>query len=130
MAQQITVTLVSKDGLVDQDASETAFRTALLNYVANRETEQSTIASAVNAQFDKHPGASINMPALASMTLASLNVQPENYGTLEKLALDYVRENASDKREDGKLFKIGKGKGGGCRRWSDVPVDAPKPDSK
>jgi hypothetical protein len=122
----LTVTLVSKDGAVDQSASEAAFRTALLNYVAQRETEQSTIAAAVSAQFDKHPGVSINMPALASMVLASLNVQPENFSTLEALALGYVRENASEKREDGKLFRIGKGKGGGVKRWSEIPVEAPK----
>jgi hypothetical protein len=130
MAQQITVTLVSKDGSLNQDASEAAFRSAYLNFVAQRETEQSTIADAVGALFDAHQGTSINMPAVASMACAKLNAQPENYSTLTELVLSYVRENASEKREDGKLFRIGKGKGGGVKRWSEIPVEAPKPESK
>jgi len=121
----LTVNLVTKDGAIDQDASRKAFNEALVKYVAERETEQSTIATAVNAQFDKHPGVSINMPALASMTCAALNAQPANFSTLEERCLSYVRENASDKREDGKLFRIGKGKGGGVRRWAEIPVETP-----
>lgn len=121
----LTVTLVSKDGAIDQEASRQEFNKALAQYVTARETEQSTIADAVSSVFDRHPGTPINMPALASMVLASLNVQPENYSALEGLTLGYVRENASEKREDGKLFRIGKGKGGGVRRWSDIPVEQP-----
>jgi len=39
--------------------------------------------------------------------------------------MNYVRANASEKREDGKLFRIGKGKGGGVRSWANIPVEAP-----
>jgi len=122
----LTVQLVRHaDGSVDVDGSTASFEAALSDFVAQSETEQSTIAATVNAQFDKHPGTAIKLPNLASMTCAALNAQPVNYTRLEGLALSYVRANASEKREDGKLFRIGRGKGSGVRRWSEIPTEAP-----
>jgi hypothetical protein len=66
------------------------------------------------------------MPYVVGQTLRGLNVQPENYKTLESLVASFIRENAGD-RDSGKAFNIGKGKGGGVLRWIDQP--APKPDA-
>jgi hypothetical protein len=129
MATTLTVTLVEKDGAVDREGSEKAFSAALTKHLAESETQRKVVADAVLAQFAKFPGTPITMPNLGSMTCAALNAVPANYSTLEGLALDYVRANASDKREDGKLFRIGKGKHGGVQRWSDIPVEAPKADA-
>jgi hypothetical protein len=121
----ITISLVTKDGSVDQEASRQAFDTALSKYIAERETEESTIAAAVSAVFDKFPGAAVNMPALASMALQHLNALPSNYSTLDEKCKQYVRDNAGA-RESGKLFVIGKGKNGGVKRWADQPAAAPE----
>lgn len=128
----LTITLVRHtDGSIDEAGSTRAFSAALAKHVAERETEVATIAAAVNGVFDRYLGASINMPALASMALQSLNVQPENFKALELRCLEYVRENAQgDKAEDGTVanpsstFVIGKGKGGGVTRRCDRPAKA------
>lgn len=119
----LTITLVTKDGNIDQDASRAAFDAQLTKFVAERETELSTIGNAVHAVFDAYKGASINMPALANLALQRLNAQPSNFSTLEERTLQYVRDNAGT-RESGAMFAIGKGKGGGVKRWADQPTEA------
>lgn len=115
------------DGSVDLEATVTKFQGDLVQFVAERETEQAVIAEAVNAIFDAHPGAAINMPALQTFALQRLNAQPENYTILADRVADYVRENAQgETREDGSherpgsLFVIKKGKGGGVHRRADM----------
>lgn len=136
MATSLTVQLVDTDGHIDQAQSEAAFRSALLKHIAERETEQEQIAEAVSALFDQYKGASINMPAVASMTAQRLNAQPETFKVLSERVLDYVRANSQgETQEDGtverpdSLFVIGKGKGGGCYRRADRPAK-PAADSK
>lgn len=128
MSKQVNLTIalvLNADGSTDEAASEKAFRAALTKHISESETQKSTVAAAVLGQFAKFPGEPITMPTLGSMVCASLNAVPANHATLEKVALDYVRANASEKREDGKLFRIGKGKNGGVQLWSDIPVKAP-----
>ena len=120
----LNVQLVLVNGKVDQDASRDAFEAALSHFVAQHETETATLATAVDAVLANHPNKGIAMPILASLALNTINVQPENFSALSEQLMNYVRANASEKREDGKLFRIGKGKGGGCRRWTDIPVEA------
>jgi hypothetical protein len=133
----LTITLVtgSDDDLA---ANEAAFRTSYLAFVAEREIEDGNIGDAVHAVFDQYKSASINMPALAGFVLQRLNVQPENFNALEARVMEYVRQNADlheKKAKDGTItqtaeaprtrtFTIGKGKGGGVKRWSDHPVKA------
>lgn len=113
------------DGSVDVDASLAAAKSAILNHIAARETEQATVADAVAETFDKLNGAKANMPYVVNATLRSLNAQPENFKSLSELVAGYIRENAGDK-DSGKLFHIGKGKGGGVLRHSDQPVAKPE----
>lgn len=112
----------------DRAASLKNAETALDKYIAERETEQETIAAAVKAVFDEFPGAALTMPTIEGMVTRHLNATPANYKTLAKLGLDYVRANCGT-RESGAIFSKSKGVGGGVRRWSDVPVDAPAADS-
>lgn len=120
--QTLNITLArSADGAVDLDGTLAACRTAVLKFVAERETERETIGAAVAETFDALNGARANMPYVVGQTLRSLNVQPENFKALESLVGSYIRENAGDK-DSGKLFQIGKGKGGGVIRHSDQPV--------
>lgn len=107
-------------GELDLSATVAKFEGALLQYQAERETELATIGAAVNAVFDAHKGASINMPAVTSLALQKLNVQPETYKALSERVQAFVRDNASEERGGG-IFRIAKGKGGGVSRWADVP---------
>ena len=109
------------DGSIDLDATVTKFSGDLLRFQTERELEAEAVGVAVNAVFDQFPGAKLNMPAVTSMALQKLNVQPENFKTLTEKVQGYIRDRAGD-RESGALYHIGKGKGGGVVRWADVPV--------
>lgn len=120
--QTLNITLARHaDGSVNEDATLDAARTAIRLFVAERETETATISAAVSDVFDALNGAKANMPYVVNQTLRELNVQPENYKALETRVAQYIRENAGDK-DSGKLFQIGKGKGGGVLRHADQPV--------
>lgn len=135
------------DGSVDLESSLLAFEAKVNNYVAEVELETEAIAAAVAAVFDKHRGVRMNMPFIISQSLQHLNVQPENSKSLTDRVHAYIQENADQdtvwKTDDkgkviGKgderievtpaeedrtrMFGIGKGKGGGVVRWSDIPV--------
>ena len=110
----LNITLArAADGSVDEAATLAECQSAIRNYVAQRETEQATIAVAVGEVFDLLKGGRANMPFVINQALRSLNAQPENFKALSERVADYVRENASEDRASGKLFKIGKGKGAG-----------------
>lgn len=123
----LNITLArSADGSVDVDASVAAFKAAVLVHIAERETETATIAAAVSETFDSLNGARANMPYVVGETVRRLNPQPANYNALTAAVAQYIRDNAGD-RDSGKLFAIGKGKGGGVLRHSDQPE--PKPEA-
>lgn len=137
MSTNLSFALVlATDGTIDTDASLSSAKKTLLTYVAERETESEQIGEAVHAVFDQYKGASINMPALQSMALTHLNVQPESFKVLGERVAQYVRDNADlpevkDKAGNvtqaaeparTRAFKISKGKNGGVRRWADHPV--------
>lgn len=138
MALSLTIALVlGSDGKVDDARSEASFQAALAQYKAQRETEETEIAAAVNACFDAYPGAGQNLQALINGALNKLNVQPANYKVMSDKVSAYIHENSDrvEKRDRKtgaviavaeaprtRLFGIKKGVGGGCRRWSDVPV--------
>lgn len=135
------------DGSVDLDASLAKFEGTLSNHIASVELETVEIANAVSAAFDKFPGARLGMTYVINQALQILNVQPENHKTLEGRVHVYIQENADqdavyatdpktgkvigkgDERvmvtepeaDRTRMFGIGKGKGGGVVRWSDVP---------
>ena len=114
---QITVDLVMENGKVDSEASTEAFESALANFVAQRETEVSTLGAAVISVLQSHPGKGIAMPVLTSLALNSINVQPEAFTALGAATLQYIRDNS--KGEDS-LFVVSKGKNGGCSLRSDT----------
>ncbi len=124
MATKLTVDLVRcEDGSVDVAGSEAAFSGALVKYIAERETEDTEIALAVDGVFDRLNGARGNMPYVVSQALQALNVQPENHKVLTEKVADFIRANAQG---DEAVYHIGKGKSGGCFRLSDEPEDARK----
>jgi broad specificity polyphosphatase/5'/3'-nucleotidase SurE len=110
--------VVKTDGEINVEETVQKFCAEVLNYKTNRELEAETVGNAVHAVFDEWRGVNINMPALQSAALNHLNFQPENHKSLSQRIAEYVRANAGA-RETGALFFIGKGKGGGVKRWSD-----------
>lgn len=106
-------------GELDLSRTVQKFEGELLKYQVERETELATIGAAVNAVFDEHLGACINMPAVTSLALQRLNVQPETYKALSERVQAFVRDNAGERGSS--VFSIAKGKGGGVRRWADTP---------
>jgi len=114
--------VVKTDGEINVDETVNKFRAELLVYKTERELEAETVGQAVNAVFDDWRGVNINMPALQTAALKYLNFQPENHKALSQKVAEYVRAN-SGKRETGALFFIGKGKGGGVKRWADHPEE-------
>jgi len=120
MSKTLSFTLVLSAGSIDREASLKAAADTLDRFIAERDTQQETIAAAVGAVFDAHRGVNLTMPTIEGMALRHLNAQPSNYKVLGKLTLDYVRANAGD-RASGATFGIQKGKNGGVCRWADVP---------
>ncbi len=133
MSKSLSFALVlSATGTIDREQSLASAESALDSFISESETQDATIAAAVEAVFDAHRGVNLTMPTIAGMTLRHLNVGPANYKTQEKRVLDYVRANADKdgKRSGTRLFGIQKGKNGGVCRWSDVPEAPASTDSK
>ncbi len=117
----LTVELVlDQAGNVDSQASSDAFDMALSAHIQERETQTEQIAEAVTSLFDQYRGTAIQVPTLSGMAAQRLNAQPANRKTISGRVADYVRNNADGKGQN--LFQISKGKGGGVKRVSDLPV--------
>jgi hypothetical protein len=113
--------VVLSAGSVDVAASTAKFTAALNTYIAERETENGQIATAVSAVFDSHKGKVLTMPTLAALALQQLNAQPENFKALTDRVTNYIRENS---RGEGAPLRVTKGKGGGVSRRADAPAPA------
>ena len=104
---------------------------ALDDYLAEREAMGADVSAAVNAVFDRYPGASLGVPFVVRVALQHLQATPANNGILDKLIHSYLTSNSQgEKAEDGSvanpnsLFVIAKGKGGGAKRRSDIKSEA------
>lgn len=131
----INVTLIKgKDGTLDRAATLAAAASMFDSYVSTSAQYDVGIAKAVAAVFDANPGVALNAKALASFVTQELQNQgeikvlPANIGALHTALSAYISANSSGvKPEDralGKLFATGRGRAGGTKRWSDVPVTA------
>lgn len=118
-------TFVVRDstGSIQVDETVDKFRSALISYQAERETELATISHAVDTVFSQNRGAHIVLRAVATLALNELHVQRENFQVLNDKVLAYVRENIGT-RESGAMFGLARGPNGGVCRWADVPVKA------
>jgi hypothetical protein len=130
--QEFTITLVTgPDGTVDREESMAAAAIALDDYLAAQEAMGADVSSAVHTVFDRYPGASLGVPFVVRVALEVLKATPANNAILDKSIHAYLTANGQgDKREDGSvpnpdsLFLINKGKGGGCKRRSDIKPTA------
>ena len=132
---KIEIALVNgADGSVDIDGTLSLARTTIENYVASRFTEDSTIAEAVSAVFDAHPGTRMNMPFVINQALQHMSVteQPGSYNVLYKKVHSYIQDNSQGKTDKvtkavenpNSLFVIGRGKNAGTARRADLKTAA------
>lgn len=134
MSESLTVELVVVDGVVDADESLLAFETALENRVAEREIEQTGIATAVAELFalTENFGKAVAMPTIASMVCASLHVPAQSHSVITERVLNYLRAQSQGKVVDGveerpaSLLVTTKGRNGGTAIRADRPVPATK----
>ncbi len=122
-----------QSGSVDEDSTVDKFRQTLATFIAERETEESSIASAIEAVLTEAKGARTNLDFVTGTVARSLNATALNYTDLKNKAADYIRANACGEkdgkpvsREDGatelsepRLYFMGKGRDGGVSRWAD-----------
>lgn len=122
------------NGNVDINATCVKFRTILNNYVSDIEQESAAISSAVNAVFDQHRGARLNIPYIVTQSLVRLNAQPDTQSMLTEKIKQFIRANSDQQIRKDKVgnivsvaepirtrsFGIGVGRGNGIVRWSDV----------
>jgi hypothetical protein len=130
MEPTLIINVVETNGIIDEEATEKAFHGKLRALAAERHAQRDQIAVAVASVFERFPGVRMNLPHVASMALASLNVDPTNYSKLERLCLAYIRANCqgntvrdSVERPDS-LFVMGKGRDGGVCRRADLQAAA------
>lgn len=117
MTNPVADFIVRNNGSIDLEASRAKFTAALELYTAERETEDASVADAVNAVFDQYKGAAVNLPALKSLALGKLNATHAQFALLSDRVGNYVKANPS-------LFEVKKGKGGGVSRLADKPAPA------
>ena len=116
-----------ENGEIDHEATLEKFSSDLIKFQAERELENATIGNAVHSLFDQYRGARLNTPFVVGEVLRKLNVQPENYKTLTDKVQGFIHSQSQGKTaEDGSVenpnsvFVIGRGKGGGIARRSDM----------
>jgi len=107
--------IVRNNGKIDHEATLTKFAMDLQKYETETETENETIAKAVNAAFDQFPTKRIPMAALKNGALQILGATIANYSVLDEKVQAFIQSNNGEKGEA--LFGISRGKGGGVCRW-------------
>lgn len=115
----IETVVVRKNGVIDTRASLTAFKSELENLIAEERAENRVIEDAAHAVFDAAPGKAIPLPAVLASITTALGATPANFTELSEHARRWLYANAEGDRS---TFIIAKGKGGGVRRRSDIPV--------
>lgn len=125
--QTLAVKLVRDDeGTPDKEEFLRNASEAFDLHMAQRELENGQVAQVLSSIFDDLKGAGGNVDHLKYEALRRLDATSANLKTMSKTILSYIQENASSDRADGKLFRIGRGKGATTRRWADVPVEEDK----
>ncbi len=89
-------------------------------YVAEQSADQEAISNAVNAIFDRYPGARLNVPALEGFVMQALQATPATYSRLSERVKAFLEENRHAEKASGKLLGTAKGKNGGIWRWKDA----------
>lgn len=97
----------SADGTVDVQGTHMKFTQDLHAFLQAEKSDNEVIAQAVGKVWKDRQGVkTLGMQALIHYTMENLKVDPQNYNLIKDRVYAYIRNNT-------RLFKIGKGKGGG-----------------
>jgi len=121
----------SADGSVNEDSTVQKFRGALAQFIADRETEESSIATAIEQVLSDNVGTRTNLDFVTGTVARALNATAATYGDLKTKAADYIRQNACNEKDglpvdsksgevlsEPRRYFLGKGRDGGVSRWS------------
>lgn len=121
----------NSNGGVDTEATVDKFRTALSQFVADVETEETSIAQAIDAVLTANHGINTNMSYVTSQVAMALNaVEPTAFSTMKTKVAEYIRANSCGEKNGQPIdtrtkevlssprrFFVGKGVGGGVSTW-------------
>ena len=124
----VSFVVLGSDGLVDVEASTTAFQTALINYAAKQETITNGIRNAVDSVLKVSQGR-VSMSSLVGMTVVKLQMEQnkvydaKEFAAMSKEVEKYVKANTCTDEDSNRRYVAQKGKGGGYSL--NTPDDAP-----
>jgi len=104
---------------IDIEATMRKFRNDVVGLQCHEENDFGAISNAVGIVFDRYPSVSMNTDAVIHAALVEMKVGPESHQDMTKKVRCYLQANSSHNREDGQLFRVAKGPGGGLCRWSE-----------
>jgi|SRR5579859_1874929 len=125
MSLDLNKCVVLSAGMINLEATLQKVAEACQTFNASNSNDLERIGQVVNALFDEHKGAHIQMKALKTFTMGRLEgVTVANYSNLEERIESFVRGSAD-------RFAIEKGPGKGvCRIADKPPVDPNKKSAK
>lgn len=136
-------TIISKfavrnnDGSVDQPATVSKFQSELSAYVAESETEASTIESAVEAALSEKTSLRLDTDYLASQATVRLNTSNDNHKAMVRKVRAFITANSTDLDDSGSpvnpeaRYHVSRGPGGGtCRLQEALDARAAKASAK
>jgi len=120
------------DGSVNEDATVEKFRGALTQFIADSETEESSIRQGIEAVLTENTGERTSLDFVTAEVARSLNATATNYTAMKEKVADYIRQNACGEKNgkpvdsktgavlsEPRVYFLGKGRDGGVRRWTD-----------
>lgn len=123
------------DGALDVARVLELVRAQLESNEANNADANVRIEAAVHDLFDQHLGQGIPMPDVQmlvfqnlGLTLPATNISDFIDGWKGRIG-NFIRSQAGE-QESGAVFGVTKGRGGGVKRWRDVPALEPKKGKK
>ena len=95
-----------ENGEIDLDLTTFKFRAELEVYKHSQKADCDTVKTTILSVFEQFP-VNIPVPYLVSLVAAKLSTPPTGFAILGERVHEVIRSNPN-------LFKVAKGKGGGC----------------
>jgi hypothetical protein len=114
--------VVRDDNGINVESTEQKFHNHLLKYIAESQTEQSNILSAINSVFEENHRTNMNTQFVLNESVRKMNgasLASAAYGILLDKVKSTIKSNSGTK-ESGAIFGTKKGKNGGIFRWCDI----------
>ena len=128
------------DGSIDEESSLALFSEKVRAHIESEKYDETEIENVVHAIFDDYRGAGCSLDYIESQAVVRLRPGKEFHAQFVSRVKRYMQNNmdkVSDKRTGAvgeeprtRLFSCGRGRSGGIRRWSDVPVEEEKGNKK